>query len=219
MPEGRWFSVGRTHAIDYGANFLMDFSLTLVVQWLLHYKYFILFPGVAVEGPVVTIIAGFLSSLGYLNIFLVYGIVVIADLCADSIYYAAGRWGRERVLGRWGRFLGVTTEKIMRLQVYFARHKGKTLIIAKLTHAIGAPILVAAGVAGVRYWEFVGFNFVATLPKSFFLLLIGFYFGHSYTKISRYLDYTALAMLGLAALCIMFWLIMKKISKNFFNKE
>jgi len=172
-----------------------------------------------VEGPMITVIAGFLSSLGYLDILVVYLFVVIGDLVGDSIYYAGGRWGRKRFVRRWGRYVGVTMERIMQLQEYFAEHKGKTLIVAKLSHAIGAPVLVAAGVANVPYWQFVGINFLATLPKSLVLLLIGFYFGKGYAKISEYLDYTALGMVALAALLIMLYLMKKKIHKNLSNKE
>lgn len=197
----------------------MIFSLTQVMQWLLHYKYFVLFPVMVVEGPMITVIAGFLSSLGYLNIFVVYVVVVIGDLVGDSIYYAGGRWGRKRFVRRWGRYVGIRMERIMQLQEYFAKHKAKTLIVAKLSHAIGAPVLVAAGVANVPYWQFVGINFLAALPKSLVLLLIGFYFGKGYAKISEYLDYTALGTVALAALLIMLYLIKKKIHKNLSNKE
>lgn len=209
----------RPGAFGQGDDWLMIFSLAQVMQWLLHYKYFVLFPVMVVEGPIVTIIAGFLSSSGYLNIFVAYVVVVIGDLVGDSIYYAGGRWGRKRFVSRWGRYVGVTIERIMQLQEYFAKHKAKTLIVAKLSHAIGAPVLVAAGVANVPYWQFVGINFLATLPKSLVLLLIGFYFGRGYARISEYLDYTALGMIALAALLIMLYLMKKKIHKNLSNKE
>ena len=60
------------------------FSLDQIIGWLLVYKYFILFPVMVIEGPIITIIAGFLSSLELLNPFLVYVVVVIADLTGSS---------------------------------------------------------------------------------------------------------------------------------------
>lgn len=189
-----------------------------IIHYLLLYKYFVLFPVMIVEGPAITVIAGFLCSLGYLNIFAVYGVVVMGDIVGDSIYYVAGRWGKKRFLDRWGRYIGVTMKRIMRLQEHFAKHTGKTLIAGKLSHAFGAPVLVAAGVANVSYWQFVLFNFMATLPKSLILLLIGFYFGQGFSKISKYLDYTAFAMIALAALIVTLHFIMKRILKNFPDK-
>lgn len=197
----------------------MVFSFTQLVPWLIHYRYFVLFPIVVVEGPIVTVIAGFLSSLGYLNVFVAYGVVVLGDLAGDSIYYAAGRWGKEGFLKRWGRFIGITMERIKQLQEYFAKHKGKTLILGKLSYGVGAPVLVAAGVADVPYCEFVGFNFIATLPKCLVLLLIGYYGGQGFTKISRYLDYTALGMLALAVLFTVVYLMMKRIARRLSKKK
>ncbi len=172
-----------------------------------------------VEGPIITVIAGFLSSLGYLNLFMAYAVVVIGDLIGDSIYYSVGRWGRNFILRRWGRYVGITMKRIMRLQEYFAKHKGKTLVVGKISHAFGAPILVAAGVANVPYWEFAGINCLATLPKSLALLLIGFYFGKAYAKINAYFDYAEIGLVALAALLFILYFITKRITKNFFNKE
>ena len=39
-----------------------------VISWLLAYRYAILFPLVIIEGPIVTILAGFLASLGQFNL-------------------------------------------------------------------------------------------------------------------------------------------------------
>jgi membrane protein DedA with SNARE-associated domain len=64
----------------------MDPSLTEVVQWLLYYKYFVLFPIMVVEGPIITIIAGFLVSLGHLNGLAAYAVLVAGDVTGDSIY-------------------------------------------------------------------------------------------------------------------------------------
>jgi len=191
---------------------LMDPSLNQIMQWLLHYKYIVLLPVVAIEGPIITVIAGFLASLGYLDFLLAFTVVVAGDLMADSVYYALGRWGKERLLGRWGRYVGLTRERITQLDNYFEKHKVKTLIGGKFTLAIGTPILAAAGVAKVPYWEFLGINLLATMPKSLIFLLIGFFFGSGYTRISKYLDYTALGMIGLAGVFVVLYFIIRRVA-------
>lgn len=193
----------------------MIFSFSQIIQGLIYYKYWILFPIVIVEGPIITIISGFLSSLGYLNIFIVYGVVVFGDLAGDIIYYASGRWGRSWLLERWGRYIGITADRIRQMEKHFENHSGKTLIAGKLSHAVGGVILVTAGVAKVPFWKFVWFNFIATLPKTLVLLLIGFYFGRAYAEFSRYLSYTSFAMVALALLFAIIYLIMRKVSKKY----
>jgi len=46
-------------------------TLLQIVNWLLAYKYLLLFPIAVIAGPIITVIGGFLSSLGYFNAFLV----------------------------------------------------------------------------------------------------------------------------------------------------
>lgn len=197
----------------------MIFSLALILQWLLRYKYFVFFPMMILEGPIVTIIAGFLSSLGYLNPFLIYGLAVLGDLVGDSLYYALGRYGRDRFIQRWGHYIGLHPERIEHLEKHFKRHGGKTLILGKWSHAFTAPGLVAAGVAKMDFRKYLGFNALSTLPKSFLFLLIGIYFGRAYVQINNYLIYTTFIMIALAALLVFVYLIIKKVSKKYEEKN
>lgn len=190
-------------------------ALDQLIQWLLIYKYAVLIPAIVIEGPIATIIGGFLSSLDIFNFFTVYAVVVAADLTGDSLYYAAGYWGRKGFISKWGHYIGITTERVARLENHFKRHSGKTLIAGKLSHAIGGVILVAAGMARMPYWDFLRFNFFATLPKSLALLLIGFYFGEAYATLNKYVDYTALAAVALTVFFVVIYLILRKIGKSF----
>lgn len=193
-------------------SFLMP-SLEQILFLLGTYQYLFLFPLVVVEGPIATVLAGFLCSLGQLNPFVTYAVVVVADVVGDSLYYVIGRHGGRPFIGKWGRFLGIKTQQIDRLEKHFTHHAGKTLVIGKLTHAVGAVVLVAAGMARVPFWKFVWYNFLPTLPKSFLLFLIGLYFGRSYAAISRYLDATALWTLIAAVCLIVIYFVVKKVSK------
>jgi membrane-associated protein len=202
-----------------GKGEVMVFPLQQVAQLIFSYKYLVLFPVMVVEGPIITVIAGFLVSLGHLNGLATYVVLVAGDVTGDSIYYVIGRWSKGPFLGRWGRFLGITERRLRQLEKYFYRHKTKTLLIGKWSHAIGAPVLAAAGLARVPYEQFLAINFLATLPKTLLLLLIGFYFGRSYKRIAAYLDYTAIVMIALASLLVVLFVVMKVISRHFFNRE
>lgn len=105
------------------------------------------------------------------------------------------------------------------MEKHFEKHSGKTLIIGKLSHAVGGVVLVAAGTARVPFWKFIWYNFIPTLPKSLILLLIGFYFGRFYIKINTYLDYTAIWTVVLAVIFILAYLAMRKISKKYEDKN
>ncbi len=179
---------------------LFSLPLTQILPPLIHYRYILLFPIMVVEGPIITIIAGFLVSLGSLDFPITYAVAVTADLAGDTLYYLVGRFGANRVVDRWGKYLAVSWEQIDKLKRHFERHVGRTLLMGKLTHGAGGLILLAAGVAEVPYLLFFWFNLLGTLPKSLVLLLVGYYFGHGYQSINRYLNEVALLTICLVML-------------------
>jgi membrane protein DedA with SNARE-associated domain len=189
--------------------------LQQIIPLLTAHKYLFLFPVVVVEGPIITVIAGFLSSLGVFNIFIAYAMVVVGDIAGDVMYYALGYYGRQRFIKRWGRFLGITLERVEQLDKHFEKHTGKTLVIGKLSHGVGGVVLVAAGIARIPLRKFVWYNFITTLPKSLILLLIGYYSGESYVKISSYLDYAAIGTVVATVIFIVIYFVMRKVSKKY----
>jgi membrane-associated protein len=186
-----------------------------IILLLTAYKYLFLFPVVVVEGPIITVIAGFLSSLGIFNIFIAYGVVVVGDIAGDIAYYELGYYGGQRFVTRWGRFLGITLERVEQLEKHFEKHSGKTLIIGKLSQGIGGAVLLAAGMARVPLRKLVLYDFIPTLPKSLILLLIGYYTGESYVKISSYFDYAAIGTIVAAVIFIVILFMMRRVSKKY----
>jgi len=193
----------------------MFFSFAHIISWMLAYSYFILFPLAVIEGPIISILAGFLASMGSLNIFIAYGVVAIGDLVGDSMYYAIGYWGRKKFIERWGRYIGITPKRTEQIENHFKKHSAKTLVAGKLSQGVGAIILVAAGISKMRFREFIWYNLLATLPKSLILLLIGYYFGRAYVEWNRYLSYTTFVMIGATILLVAIYFIIKKIAKKY----
>lgn len=184
----------------------MSTSLALL-HWLLAYKYLILFPAAVVEGPMVTILAGLLASMGRIDFLAAYGIVVAGDLVGDSFHYWLGRSGRTHLLERWGRSVGVTPERVASLERHFGSHSGKTLVAGKLSHGVGSVVLVAAGASRMPFGRYLWFNLVATLPKSLALLLLGYYFGRAYDRLAHYLDGAAVVTAALAVLLALAYIV------------
>ncbi len=195
----------------------MFFPLLVVIQWLLHYKYFLFFPVVVVEGPIITIIAGFLSSFGQMNFYLAYVLAIAGDLTGDSMYYCLGRWGNNPYLARWIRYLGLNKERLAHLEGYFSRHAGKTLVLTKFTQGIGFAVLTAAGLAKVPYGKFICYNLLPTIPKSFILLLIGFYYGKAYLRIDEYINYVSFAIFSLALFYLLVYFLGRKLLNRIFH--
>ena len=190
-----------------------------LVSLLEQYRYAILFPLVVVEGPITTVAAGFLASLGYMRVWLALAVIVAGDVGGDMLYYALGRYGGRRVIDRWGHYVGATSERVMHVERHFERHAGKTLMLGKLSHGVGGIFLLAAGVAKMPFGRFSWYTFLATLPKSALLILIGFYFGQSYERITKYADFSAIGVVAIAVLLVIGYFILKHVGQNVSERE
>jgi len=192
-------------------------SLDNIVHWLLTYKYLVLFPVSVLEGPIVTVLAGFLASIGTFNFWVAFVVVVVGDIAGDILYYGLGRWGKN-LIPRFGQYLGVTKQKLDIVERQFKNHPKKTLLFGKLSHAFGGIILVVSGVFRVEFWEFVYINIAGTIPKSLFLIIIGFYFGKAYKQIDRYINNTVFAIVGITLLLVAVYIIVSRLTKKYFQK-
>ena len=195
-------------------------SLSQLLVLLKSYKYILIFPVAIFEGPIVSVISGFLVSLGFLNGIATYVVLVLGDLVGDSLYYAVGRyWGNSAWAKKVMRPLGYSENTEQIIENYFAKHKGKTLLLAKFSYGLGGASEVAAGIAKVNYYEFLMFSLLGTLPKSLILVLIGFYAGSSYVKISSYLNSIEFVTLAIVALLVIGYTVLNKLSKKYFKNK
>lgn len=170
--------------------------------WLSADGYLLLLPLSIIEGPIVTIVAGSMTAAGYLDAWTVLVIVVLGDLIGDTAFYALGRWGTALLTRRGGRWMGLTPDRLARLRLRFAARSRSTLAIGKLTHSIGALVLVAAGAARMNYAEFLLINLVTTIPKSAVLLLFGYYLGQGLLQLTGGFAYLPLVLLAVGAVLL-----------------
>jgi len=185
-----------------------------LVLLLTKYGYFILFPLAVIEGPIITVIGAFWASLGYLNVFIVYGVVIIGDLVGDVVFYAIGRWGGRKFLEKWGRYFGVSPDHVLHLEKQFEKYSGKTILFGKWTHFVGLAILIVAGMAKMPFRKFIWLNFVSSLPKSLAFIIIGYYFGQAYQQIDKYFGYATLSMFFVIILLVAIYFFVKKFKSN-----
>ncbi len=189
------------------------FELENAIQLLITYKYVLLFPWAIAEGPIVSVIGGFLVSTGILNPYITYGLLVIADLIGDTIYYCIGRFGGRPFIHRWGNFFGINEEKLMKTESHFHHHAGKTLAIGK-TQPWGMLVLIASGLSKMSYVRFMWLNLAVTIFKSLGLMVIGFYFGKSYALISEYFGLYGQITILLAVIIVVAYVVFFRKKKN-----
>jgi membrane protein DedA with SNARE-associated domain len=181
-------------------------TLSFLTSWLLAYKYWALFPIVVIEGPIITVVAGFLISLGIFNPLVAYIVIVVGDTVGDALMYALGRWGGMPFIRRWGKYFAIKEAHVKHLEEVLKGKEGRVFALGKLAHGVGGALLVAAGVIEMPFWKFIWWNVLGTLPKSLGLMLIGYYFAHAITKINSVLDVVASGTIILGIVLVYVWI-------------
>lgn len=174
------------------------------VQWVFSNGYLLLFVAILIEGPAVTSAGAFAARLGYLNIWLVFLLSILGNLIPDVAYYAMGYWGREKLAARWGHYVGLTRERLERIEEFLKIHPGKTLFVIKIIPTLATPGLIAVGIARMSIRPYIWWSMVITVPTSALFLGIGWYFGAAYQSIIRYVDYGGYLLAGFIALFLLF---------------
>jgi membrane-associated protein len=194
-------------------------SISEIFVILGYYKYWIIFPVVIFEGPIIIIITGFLVSLGVLNPYLAFSVLIVGDLIGDSMYYSIGRYWRDSsFIKKYGRLIGYDLDKAVFLEDHFKRHLWKTLLVAKFAQGIGSTIQISSGIAKVSYPKFLWINIIGVIPKTIILMLLGFYIGDSYEKINQYIHSIAFTFVTLAIIVFLYFTI-SRVIKSYFTKE
>ena len=177
-----------------------------LVLLLTKYGYFILFPLAIVEGPIITIIAGFLASLGLMNVFIIFAIVMAGDIVGDSGAYMIGRSGGAL----FSAFFKKHSDKLERAKKYFETHHNKAIVLSKLIHGIGITGLFTSGSLKIPYKRYITICFFTTTVQSVILLTIGILFGHAYVQLNKYLNYFSTTTI-IVGLIIIFIISIKKL--------
>jgi membrane protein DedA with SNARE-associated domain len=167
-----------------------------------------------VEGPIVTVLSSALAREGLFPLALLAPILVAGDLLGDLLHFALGRYGVRRIPPRWRRALGLGAGRVQALARHFDSKGGRTLVLGKLTHSAGAAVLVAAGMARMPLVPFIGWNLLATLPKTARLIALGWYMGGAWRQIDQWLGRGALVALAMILVLIVIWYYRRRQCKS-----
>ena len=158
-----------------------------VLQMMQNHGLWLVGPMAIIEGPIVTVIAAYLAKLGYMTLLGVYLVCMLGDLVGDAMYYWIGRAGPAVLPERWLARLGVTAARQMALKGHFAKNGGRTLLLGKLTHSAGLPIMLASGAARMNFSLYMWYNVLGTIPKTALFVAVGWYLGSAYTAIDHWI--------------------------------
>ena len=191
-----------------------------IFYFMSHYGYWIILPLMIIEGPVTTIMAAMLASLGAFNVWVVLLLSMLGDIIGDVIFYAAGYyWGMDFVR-RIGKYIGITENLILKMEKYFQRHGGKTIFTAKSTTGLCWATFTAAGIVKMNFIKFLKYSIMGGVVWSGFLVSMGYFYGYMWREIKQYIEWVGWLAVGLAFLTFVGISLFKKYkSKRLFVSE
>lgn len=181
-----------------------------IIALLSDHGLWILAPISIIEGPIVSILAGWLVGLGIMALVPSFIILVLGDVIGDALLYAAGRGVRLDRLPLVGRYFRIPRAKLVPVVKAFREQGVRLLVIGKVTQAAGFVVLIGAGAARMNFALFLLVNTLAAIPKAALLLALGYAIGEAHERIAAWLSWGSLAMGGLAVLAFALWWLWRR---------
>jgi len=143
------------------------------------------FVGLVLPGETVVILGGAVAGQGETSIVLTIGVVWLGALAGDSLSFVLGRRLGRGFLLRHGPKVRITRERFARVEEYFSRHGGKTIVIGRFVGLVRALAPFVAGSSGMRYTYYLPFGVLGTGLWAAAFALVGYFASQSLDAAAR----------------------------------
>lgn len=142
------------------------------------------FIGLVFPGETAVIVAGAVAGQGVTNVVITLGIVWFCAWGGDSVSFLLGqKLGREFILEHGPR-VRITHERFHRVESYFQRHGGKTILVGRFVGLVRALAPFIAGSSGMSYRGFVPYSVLGTGLWAATFTLLGYFFSRNIDEAS-----------------------------------
>ncbi len=184
--------------------------LNVVAPYLEHYSYWAVLLlvmledfGVPVPGETILIAAAIFAGAGRLNIVWVGLVGFVAAIIGDNIGFAIGHFGGRALALRWGKYVFLTEERLAKAEVFFNRHGGKIIVVARFIEGLRQANGIIAGISGMRWWRFAIFNALGAALWVGTWVSLGYLAGNHINTIYHYItQYSLYALIALVVLLL-----------------
>jgi membrane protein DedA with SNARE-associated domain/membrane-associated phospholipid phosphatase len=164
-----------------------------IIAVLGHWGYLLVFipvflesSGFLIPGETMALLAGFLSSQGFLEIGDCLWVIALGAILGDSLGYYLGKLLGRGYFEKHHRLLFLKEKHIRTTEEYFHRHGGKTIFFGRFIGLLRVMAPFVAGMARMRYREFVVYNVTGGILWAVTFTLLGYFFGQSWQLIEKW---------------------------------
>lgn len=193
---------------------LLNF-IQIHAPWLIYHKYLFLFLGGMIEGMNSLVLGGFIASTGQIKLQFIVPLLVVAHTLNGYGWYLVGYLGGAKSLDKWGHKNKISHQVINKIEDYFKKYSGRTIMFAKFTFSLEIATMILCGSLKYNLKKFSKYNFYGSAGWVGMTVFTGYFFGQSFKLIFNFLKSFTLVMLSLAAAIIIIY-ILKILFKKYF---
>lgn len=158
--------------------------------------------GFFLPGDSLLVTAGLLASQGFLNVYVMGGLLTVAAIAGDSVGYSIGRAAGPRLFKREDSFF-FNKKHLYRAHDFYLRHGGKTIVIARFVPILRTFAPVVAGAADMPYRRFIFFNIAGGVLWIWSMLMTGYVLGRYIPGIEHNIEIVIFTVIGLSLVPIL----------------
>lgn len=121
--------------------------------------------------------AGAFAAIGSFNVVLLLVILWIAAFLGDTINYWIGHFFGQKIIDN-PHIPFINQEHIDKTQVFYKKHGGKTIFLARFVPIVRTFAPFVAGVGKMSYGKFISYNAIGGFVWVFGFVLLGYFFGN-----------------------------------------
>ncbi len=169
------------------------------------HRYWFLFFGAVIESLNSLVLGGFLVSIGSVKFLPIFIIFIIGDFINGFLWYFVGYFAGAAPVDNWLRSKEKSRKLLEKVEEYFHRYSGRTIIITKFTFSFTIATLIMAGSLKYDMKRFALYNFIGSIGWVILTMTIGFFFGQSYQFLIVYIqNITFLGIFLFAAIMLIY---------------
>jgi membrane protein DedA with SNARE-associated domain len=153
--------------------------------------------GLPIPSELIMTFGGYLASMGKINWLLAALIGTLGTGFGSAIGYAIGAWGGKPLVDRYGRYLGVTPDKMVWAEKWFCKFGESAVFYTRLLPVVRTIVNVPAGLLGMSFYKFMAYTIAGALPWCLVLAYLGFSLGKNWDEVLQYSHPIAWAIGGL----------------------
>jgi len=151
--------------------------------------------------------AGFLVAQGTFNFSLVILFSTLGSIIGSFISYYLGRYGGNKLVIRWGKYLLLDDEDLKNTERWFSRRGELTILIGRFIPVVRHLISIPAGIGKMNLKKFTIYTFVGAGIWNTILIWVGLILGENWESLRKYSEKFSAIIAVLLVIAVAFFII------------